>query len=80
MCPRGIWFSSSPPQLSSSLCLLRGSLQLRLSTLVVAKESLMQALLLDVKNYDAFRELVEGSMMSSAEGVSSVLPCRERIR
>lgn len=28
----------------------------------------MQALLLDVKNYDAFRELVEGSMMTSAEG------------
>jgi anaphase-promoting complex subunit 6 len=28
----------------------------------------MQALLLDVKNYDAFRELVEGSMMSSSEG------------
>lgn len=30
----------------------------------------MQALLLDVKNYDAFRELVEGSMMSSSEGES----------
>jgi len=29
----------------------------------------MQALLLDVKNYEAFRELVEGSMMSSSEGV-----------
>jgi hypothetical protein len=28
----------------------------------------MQALLLDVKNYDAFRELVEGGMMSSTEG------------
>jgi hypothetical protein len=31
----------------------------------------MQALLLDVKNYEAFRELVEGSMMSSAEGKQS---------
>ena len=30
----------------------------------------MQALLLDVKNYEAFRELVEGSMMSSSEGKS----------
>jgi anaphase-promoting complex subunit 6 len=30
----------------------------------------MQALLLDVKNYEAFRELVEGSMMSSSEGQS----------
>lgn len=28
----------------------------------------MEALLLDVKNYDAFRELVEGSMMSASEG------------
>jgi len=31
----------------------------------------MQALLLDVKNYEAFRELVEGSMMSSSEGEST---------
>jgi hypothetical protein len=30
----------------------------------------MQALLLDVKNYEAFRELVEGNMMSAAEGQS----------
>jgi hypothetical protein len=58
-------------QLASSICLLRGSLHLRLSSLALAKESLMQALLLDVKNYDAFRELVEGSMMSSSEGESS---------
>ena len=56
-------------QLASSLCLLRGSLHLRLSSLALAKESLMQALLLDVKNYEAFRELVEGSMMSSSEGI-----------
>lgn len=28
----------------------------------------MQALLLDVKNYEAFKELVEGNMMSAAEG------------
>lgn len=30
----------------------------------------MQALVLDVKNYEAFRELVEGGMMSSTEGMS----------
>jgi hypothetical protein len=28
----------------------------------------MQALMLDVKNYDAFRELVGGSMMPIEEG------------
>jgi anaphase-promoting complex subunit 6 len=28
----------------------------------------MQSLLLDVKNYDAFRELVEGNMLTPAEG------------
>lgn len=29
----------------------------------------MEALMLDVKNYDAFRELVEGGMMSAKEGM-----------
>jgi len=38
----------------------------------------MQALLLDVKNYEAFRELVEGSMMSSSEGWSYNLPYIQR--
>lgn len=28
----------------------------------------MQSLILDVKNYDAFRELVEGNMLSPVEG------------
>ena len=28
----------------------------------------MEALMLDVKNYDAFRELVEGGMMTAQEG------------
>lgn len=28
----------------------------------------MEALLLDVKNYEAFRELVEGGMMTAQEG------------
>jgi anaphase-promoting complex subunit 6 len=34
----------------------------------LAKECFIEALALDVKNYDAFRELVEGGMMSSTEG------------
>jgi len=29
----------------------------------------MEALMVDVKNYDAFRELVEGGMMSEKEGM-----------
>lgn len=28
----------------------------------------MEALMLDVKNYDAYRELIEGGMMSEKEG------------
>lgn len=28
----------------------------------------MEALALDVKNYDAFRELIDGKMMTSEEG------------
>ena len=28
----------------------------------------MEALTLDVKNYDAFRELIDGKMMTSEEG------------
>ncbi|OWZ40936.1 anaphase-promoting complex subunit 6 [Cryptococcus neoformans c8] len=54
-------------KLHSSLCLLRGLLHLRLSSFALAKESLMEALMLDVKNYDAYRELIEGGMMSEKE-------------
>ena len=56
------------------MCQLRGSLHLRLSSLALAKESLMEALMLDVKNYEAFRELVDGNMMSSTEGASFLEP------
>ena len=31
----------------------------------------MEALLIDVKNYEAFRELTEGGMMTSQEGKPS---------
>lgn len=40
--------------------------------MAMAKECFMEALLLDVKNYDAFRELVEGGMMTAQEGESAV--------
>ncbi|WVQ81923.1 hypothetical protein IAT38_004050 [Cryptococcus sp. DSM 104549] len=54
-------------KLHSSLCYLRALLHLRLSSFALAKESFMEALLLDVKNYDAFKELIEGGMMSEKE-------------
>jgi len=55
-------------KLHSSICHLRGILHLRLSSVLDAKESFMEALALDVKNYDAFRELIDGKMMTSEEG------------
>ncbi|RXK38138.1 anaphase-promoting complex subunit 6 [Tremella mesenterica] len=54
-------------KLHSSICHLRGLLHLRLSSLSLAKESFVEALILDVKNYDAFRELIEGGMMPAEE-------------
>ncbi|WRT68218.1 uncharacterized protein IL334_005194 [Kwoniella shivajii] len=54
-------------KLHSSICHLRALLHLRLSSFALAKESFMEALMLDVKNYDAFRELIEGGMMSEKE-------------
>lgn len=52
----------------SSICHVRGVLHLRLSAIELAKEALMEALILDVKNYEAFRELVDGKLMTAAEG------------
>lgn len=52
----------------SSMCYLRGLLHLRLSSPIEAKESFMEALTLDVKNYDAFHELINGQMMKPGEG------------
>ncbi|OCF40492.1 anaphase-promoting complex subunit 6 [Kwoniella heveanensis CBS 569] len=54
-------------KLHSSICHLRGLLHLRLSSFALAKESFMEALMLDVKNYDAFKELIDGGMMSEKE-------------
>nr|XP_019011300.1 anaphase-promoting complex subunit 6 [Kwoniella pini CBS 10737]OCF50081.1 anaphase-promoting complex subunit 6 [Kwoniella pini CBS 10737] len=54
-------------KLHSSICHLRALLHLRLSSFALAKESFMEALMLDVKNYDSFKELIEGGMMSEKE-------------
>jgi anaphase-promoting complex subunit 6 len=59
-------------QLESSLCYLRAILHLRLSSFTLAKESFMEALAIDVKNYDAFRELIEGQMMTGEEGSTTI--------
>ena len=40
----------------------------------------MEALMLDVKNYEAFRELIQGSMLSAAEGKSSERQSRAEIQ
>lgn len=55
-------------QLHSTMCHLRGLLHLRLSSMAMAKECFMEALSIDVKNYEAFRELVDGEMLSPSEG------------
>jgi anaphase-promoting complex subunit 6 len=55
-------------KLNSSMCHLRGLLHLRLSSVQDAKDSFIEALTIDVKNYEAFRELIEGEMMQPQEG------------
>jgi anaphase-promoting complex subunit 6 len=52
----------------SSMCYVRGVLHLRLSSVALAKEALMEALVLDVKNFEAFRQLVDGKIMTPSEG------------
>ncbi|KAH8090448.1 cell division control protein 16 [Filobasidium floriforme] len=53
-------------KMEASLCRLRGVLYLRLNSLQMAKECYMEALSLDVRNYDVFNELVN-EMMSPEE-------------
>lgn len=69
-------------QLHSSMCFLRGLIHLRLGAMDYAKENLMEALVIDVKNYDAFKELVEGKMMQPDEGqcLSPLLVVSEKIQ
>jgi hypothetical protein len=54
------------------MCLLRGQIQLRLSSSLQAKESFLEALSLDVRCYDAFQALVGGEMMGVEEGESAL--------
>lgn len=49
------------------MCRLRGILYLRLNSLQLAKESYMESLALDIRNYDVFLELTN-SMMTPEEG------------
>ena len=56
-----------PLQLEASMCRLRGILYQRLNQQQLAKQSFMEALALDVRNFDVFLELTN-SMMTVEEG------------
>ncbi|CAO1630624.1 unnamed protein product [Parajaminaea phylloscopi] len=60
-------------KVSSSVSHLRGLIHLRLDNLDQAREAFIEALSLDVKNYDAFSALVDGNLMSSQRQVSSLI-------
>lgn len=51
-------------KVSSSVAHLRGLIQLRLDNLDAAREAFLEALRLDVKNYDAYSALVDGRLLS----------------
>lgn len=59
-------------KLGSSVCHLRGQIYLRLDEVVKAREAFMLALALDVKNYDSFSALIDGSLLSADEQWSFV--------
>lgn len=54
-------------KLGSSVCLLRGQIYLRLDEPAKAKEALLLALAIDVKNYDSFSALVDGHLLGEDE-------------
>ena len=59
------------------MCYLRGIVMLRMGRAKDAQESLMEALAIDYKNFDAFEALVGGEMMTIDEGIfSTFTPCR----
>jgi anaphase-promoting complex subunit 6 len=58
-------------KLESSMCLLRGTIHLRLGATELAKAAFVEALALDVRCYDAFLALVGGEMMGVDEGAFS---------
>lgn len=55
-------------KIEASMCHLRGLLMLKLNRAETAKECFMEALILDVKCYDAFDQLISGEMMTVDEG------------
>lgn len=62
-----MFVSKMPLQLEASMCRLRGILYQRLNQQQLAKQSFMEALALDVRNFDTFLELTN-SMMTVEEG------------
>lgn len=50
------------------MCYLRGVIMLRMGRAKDAQESLMEALAIDYKNFDAFETLIGGDMMTIDEG------------
>ncbi|EIM21594.1 TPR-like protein [Wallemia mellicola] len=54
-------------KIESSLCHLRGLIHLQLNSTERAKQSFIEALSLDVKNYDSFVKLVGGAMLTDDE-------------
>lgn len=61
------------PQVESTMCYLRGVIMLRMGRAKDAQESLMEALAIDYKNFDAFETLIGGDMMTIDEGDTNVL-------
>lgn len=51
------------------MCYLRGVIMLRMGRAKDAQESLMEALAIDYKNFDAFETLIGGDMMTIDEGI-----------
>lgn len=60
-------------KVASSVCHLRGLIHFRLDNLDQAKEAFIEALRLDVKNYDAFATLVDGRLLSGPGEMASLL-------
>ena len=54
-------------KLESSLCYLRGKIYIAQNNLTKAKDSLKEALLVDVKNFEAFEELTSKSLLTPLE-------------
>ncbi|PWN22456.1 TPR-like protein [Microstroma glucosiphilum] len=54
-------------KVASSVTHLRGLIQLRLDNLNAAREAFIEALRIDVKNYDAFAALVDGKLLSGGQ-------------